>query len=141
MKTLLLLVLCSLSLPAFAQNVFSTDDFVGSWRIEHHDDDNRTTSLAEVYFHESGVFYSQSMVRDGSTTRYYDSGGNWVYEEGMVRLNYSERSDSAVETVFLQFENFSSTYLSFRRISVDGEEDPALFEAHRFEGSSFEHGC
>lgn len=59
----------------------------------------------------------------------------------MVRLAYSETSDSAVDTIFLQFENFSSTYLSFRRISVDGEQDPALYEAHRFEGSSFEDGC
>jgi len=141
MKILFLSLLCSLSLPAFAQTAFSTDDFVGSWRIEHFDDDSRTTRLTEVYFHESGAFYSQSLVSDGSTTRYYDSGGNWVYESGKVRLDYSEWSDSAVETVFLQFENFNSTNLSFRRISVDGEEEPALFEAHRFEGSSFEHGC
>ena len=141
MKTIFLSVPCSLSLPAFAQTAFSTDDFVGSWRIEHYEDDNQTTSLTEVYFHESGVFYSQSLVSNGSTSRYFDSGGNWVYEGGRVRLDYSERSDSAVETMFLQFENFSSTYLSFRRISVDGEEGPALFEAHRFEGSSFEHGC
>ena len=141
MKTFFLLVLCSLSLPAFAQTAFSTDGFVGSWRIEHFDDDNRTTSLTEVYFHESGTFYSQSLVSNGATSRYYDSGGNWVYEGGRIRLDYSESSDSAVETIFLQFENFSSTYLSFRRISVDGEQDPALFEAHRFEGSSFEHGC
>lgn len=141
MKTLFLTLLCSLSLPAFAQTAFSTDDFVGSWRIEHYDDDSRTTSLTEVYFHESGAFYSQSLVSSDSTTRYYDSGGNWAYENGRVRLDYSEWSDSAVETVFLQFENFSNTHLSFRRISVDGEQDPALFEAHRFEGSSFEHGC
>lgn len=142
MKTLLLLsVLCILSLPVFAQSAFSTDDFVGSWRIEHYDYDTRTTSLTEVYFHESGAFYSQSLVSDGSTKRYYDSGGNWVYEDGRVRLDYSESSDSAFETVFLQFESFSSTYLSFRRISVDGEENPALFEAKRFAGSSFEDGC
>lgn len=141
MKTFFALLLCSLSLPAFAQSAFSTDDFVGSWRIEHYDDDSRTTRLTEVYFHESGAFYSQSMVRNGSKTRYYDNGGDWAYENGMVRLDYNETSDSLVETVFLQFENFSSVYLSFRRISVDGEEDPALFEAHRFEGSSFEHGC
>ena len=141
MKTLFLTLLCSLSLPALAQTVFSTDDFVGSWRIEHYDDDSRTTSLTEVYFHESGAFYSQSLVRNGSTKRYYVSRGYWVYEDGKVRLDYNEGSDSAVETVFLQFENFSSTYLSFRRIGVDGEEYPALFEAHRFEGSSFEHGC
>lgn len=141
MKTIFLSVLCSLSLPAFAQSAFSTDDFVGSWRIEHYEEDNQTTSLTEVYFHESGVFYSQSLVSNGSTSRYFDSGGNWVYEGDRVRLDYSEKSDSAVETMFLQFENFSSTYLSFRRISVNGEEGPALFEAHRFEGSSFEHGC
>jgi len=141
MKTFFLLVLCSLPLPAFAQTAFSTDDFVGSWRIEHYDEDNQTTSLTEVYFDESGAFYSQSMVSDGSTTRYYDSGGNWVYDGEMVRLEYSEWSDSTVEAMFLQFENFSSTYLSFRRISVDGEQDAALFEARRFEGSSFEHGC
>lgn len=141
MKTLFLSVLCILSLPVFAQTAFSTDDFVGGWRIEHYDDDNRTTSLTEVFFHESGAFYSQSLVSNGSTTRYYNSGGNWVYEDGRVRLDHSESSDSAVETVFLQFESFSSTYLSFRRISVDGKEDPALFEAHRFEGSSFEDGC
>ena len=141
MKTLFLSVLCILSLPAFAQTAFSTDDFVGSWRIEHYDEDNRTTSLTEVYFDESGAFYSQSLVSDGSTTRYYERGGKWLYEGGNVRLDYDEWSDSAVKTMFLQFENFSSTYLSFRRISVDGEEDPALFEAHRFEGSSFEHGC
>jgi len=141
MKTLFLSLLCSLSLPAFAQTAFSTDDFVGSWRIEHYDDASRTTRLTEVYFDESGVFYSQSLVSNGSTNRYYDSGGKWVYENGRVRLDYSEWSDSAVETAFLQFENFSSSHLSFRRISVDGEEDPALFEAHRFEGSSFEHGC
>ncbi|MCH9695510.1 MAG: hypothetical protein K0U72_13440 [Gammaproteobacteria bacterium] len=141
MKTLFLFVLCSLSLPAFAETAFSTDDFVGSWRIEHYDEDNRTTSLTEVYFHESGAFYSQSMVSNGSTKRYYDSGGNWAYEGDRVRLDYSEWSDSAVETMFLQFENFSSTYLSFRRLNVDGEQDPALYEAHRFEGSSFEHGC
>ncbi len=141
MKSFFLLVLCSVSLPAFAQTAFSTDDFVGSWRIEHYDDDSRITSLTEVYFSESGVFYSQSRVSNGSTNRYYDRGGNWTYEDGRVRLDYSERSGSAAETVFLQFENFSSTYLSFRRISVDGEEDPALFEARRFEGSSFEDGC
>ena len=141
MKTFFLSALCILSLPVLAQTAFSTDDFVGSWRIEHYDDDSRTTSLTEVYFHESGTFYSQSLVSNGSTTRYYDSGGNWAYEDGKVRLDYSEGSDSAVETVFLQFENFSSTYLSFRRISVDGKEDSALFEAKRFEGSSFEHGC
>jgi hypothetical protein len=141
MKTFFLLVLCSLPLPAFAQTAFSTDDFVGSWRIEHYDEDNQTTSLTEVYFDESGAFYSQSMVSDGSTTRYYDSGGNWVYDGEMVRLEYSDWSDSTVDTMFLQFENFSSTYLSFRRISVDGEQDAALFEARRFEGSSFEHGC
>jgi len=141
MKTLFLLVLCSLSLPAFAQTAFSTDDFVGSWRIEHNDRDNQTTSLTEVYFHESGVFYSQSLVRKGSKTRYYDNSGNWVYEGGRVRMDHNESSDSAVETVFLQFENFSSTYLSFRRFSEDGEQDPALFEAHRFKGSSFEDGC
>lgn len=141
MKTLFLSVLCILSLPAFAQSTFSTDDFVGSWRIEHHDYDNQTTSLTEVYFHESGAFYSQSLVRNGSTTSYYDNGGRWVFEGDRVRLDYSEGSDRAVETMFLQFENFSSTYLSFRRISVDGEQDHALYEAHRFEGSSFEHGC
>jgi hypothetical protein len=141
MKTLLLSVLCILSLPVFGQTAFSTDDFVGSWRIDHYDDDSQTTSLIEVYFHESGVFYSQSSVSNGSTERYYDSGGTWVYENGRVRLDYSEWSDSAVETVFLQFENFSATYMSFREISVDGEEDTALFEANRFESSSFEHGC
>ena len=141
MKTLFLSVLCSFSLPAFAQTAFSTDDFVGSWRIEHYDEDNRTSSLTEVYFDESGVFYSQSLVDDGSRKRYYDSGGKWVYEGGRVRLDYNEWSDSAVETVFLQFENFSSTYLSFRRISVDGDEEPSLYEAKRFQGSSFEHGC
>lgn len=141
MKTLFLILLCSLSLPAFAQTAFSTDDFIGSWRIEHYDNDSRTTSLTEVYIHYSGAFYSQSLVSNGSTTRHYDSAGNWAYENDRVRLDYSEWSDSAVETVFLRFENFSSIYLSFRQISVDGEEDPALFEAHRFEGSSFEHGC
>lgn len=141
MKTLFLSVLCILSLPAIAQTGFSTDDFAGSWRIEHYDEDNRTTSLTEVYFDKSGQFYSQSLVTNGETTRYYDSGGNWVYEGGRVRLDYSEWSDSPNETMFLQFENFSGTYLSFRRISVDGEQDSALFEAHRFEGSSFEHGC
>ena len=128
-------------MPAFAQTGFSTDDFVGSWRIEHYDEDKQTTSLTEVYFHESGAFYAQSMVSNGSKNRYYDSGGSWAYEDGRVRLDYSERSDSAAGTVFLQFENFSSTYLSFRRISVDGEEYSGLFEAKRFEGSSFEHGC
>ena len=141
MKTLVVPMLCMLSLPAFAQTAFSTDDFVGSWRIEHYDDDTRTSKLTEVYFDESGVFYSQSLVSNGSTKRYYDSGGKWVYEDGRIRLTYSEWSDSAVETVYLQFESFSSTYLSFRRVSLDGEEDPALYEAHRFKGSSFEHGC
>ncbi len=141
MKTLFLSLLCSLSLPAFAQSGFTTDEFAGSWRIEHYDDDSLTTSLTEVYFHESGAFYSQSLVSNGSKTRYYESGGYWVYENGMVRLDFSERSDSAAETVLLQFENFSSIYLSFRRVSVDGEVEPALFEAHRFEGSSFEDGC
>ena len=141
MKTLFFSVLCMLSLPALGQTAFSTDEFVGSWRIEHYDEDTRTSRLTEVYFDESGVFYSQSLVRSDSTSRYYDSGGKWVYEDGKVRLDYSEWSDSAAETVFLQFENFSGTYLSFRRISVDGEEDPALFEAKRFQGSSFETGC
>jgi hypothetical protein len=134
-------VLCSLWLPAFAQTAFSTDDFVGSWRIEHFGDDNQTKSLTEVYFHDSGAFYAKSLVSDGSRSRYYDNSGNWVYEGGQVRLDYSDSSDSTVETVFLQFENFSSTYLSFRRISVGGEQDPALYEAHRFQGSSFEDGC
>lgn len=141
MKMLFTLLLCSLSLPVFAQTAFSADDFLGGWRIEHYDDDTRTTSLTEVYFDESGAFYSQSLVSDGSTTRYYDSGGNWEYDNGKVRLDYNEWSDSAAETVFLQFENFSSVYLSFRRISVDGDEAPALYEAHRFESPSFEHGC
>lgn len=141
MKKLFVAALGILSLPVFAQSAFSTDDFVGSWRIEHYDDDTRTMSLTEVYFHESGTFYSQSLLSNDLTKRYYDSGGTWVYEDGRVRLDYSESSDGAVETVFLQFESFSSTYLSFRRISVDGEEEPALFEAKRFEGSSFEDGC
>ncbi len=141
MKTLFLSVLCMLSLPAFAQTVFSTDEFVGSWRIEHYDEDTRTSRLTEVHFHESGVFYSQSLFSNDSTTRYYHNGGNWVYEDGKVRLDHNEWSDSAVKTVFLQFENFSSAYLSFRRISVDGKEDPALYEAKRFEYSSFEDGC
>ena len=141
MKTLFFSVLCMLSLPAFGQTAFSTDEFVGSWRIEHYDEDTRTSRLTEVYFDASGVFYSQSLVRSDSTSRYSDSGGKWVYEDGKVRLDYSEWSDSAAETVFLQFENFSGTYLSFRRISVDGEEDPALYEAKRFEYSSFEDGC
>lgn len=141
MRTLLLSVLCSLSLPAFAQTAFSTDDFVGSWRIEHYDEGNQTTSLTEVYVHESGTFYSQSLISNGSTTRYYSSRGNWEYQSGVIRLGYGEGPESDVKRMFLQFENFSSTYLSFRRISVDGEQYPALYEAHRFEVSSFEHGC
>ena len=141
MKTLFLSILCCLSLPALAQTAFTTDDFVGSWRIEHYDDETQTSSLTEVWFGESGTFYSQSLVDDGTTTRYYDSGGTWTYEDGKVRLDYKDWSDSAADTQFLQFENFSGVYLSFRRVSEDGEVDAALYEAHRFETSSFHEGC
>ncbi len=141
MRLLIFAIICALSLPAYAQTAFSTDDFSGSWRIEHYDDAKKTTSLTEVYFDASGYFYSQSLVKSGSKTRYYDSGGKWRFEDGLIRLDYENWSDSGVETVFLQFESFSGTYLSYRQVTVDGEVVPALFEAHRFEQSSFDHGC
>ena len=62
MKFLYGLVLFSLSLPVSAQTWFSTEDFAGSWRIEHLDADSQTSTLTELYFDESGSFYSQSLV-------------------------------------------------------------------------------
>ncbi|MEM1175919.1 MAG: hypothetical protein AAGI27_14000 [Pseudomonadota bacterium] len=141
MKILVVLLLSSLPFAVAAQSLFSTDDFVGDWRVEHYDAERQVTTLTEFHFDEAGRFYAQSLVTNGAATRYFDSGGNWVYQDGKVRLDYHDWSDNDVDTAYLEFENFSRQYLSFRKIHANGTRLPDIYEAHRFETPSFVHGC